>query len=355
MKSRSLKAEERRSIKNLLTTGLLGAALLTANPVLAAPATCPASAYTVQEGDNLSDLSASNWERLEQLNLPYLEGRRKNMSNGKTDVRIYPGECLVGVQKIDGKLVLVENYPNNTTGSNFQSFVVKQGPWLLLALLALGAALAALYFRHHLAKDPIRSGPPQVPGGVTADSLRERFTREGQAAQVPYRVTEVNRGFGYGTMNVSYHGQRPQPRVLNGEVVFEVSRVNNEDRPLPAVYSLQACGNDVRQGLLTQLPGRDFRFERTREEIPAPATTPEPVPAAVNDVSSVEVPDTTQPGRRAIFSCFGETDRGKPPMIQFDRNLVHVEIGEDGMTKIRFVSQDTGGTTSAEDSRADAA
>ncbi len=306
-------------MKKMLIAGVIGAAFMATTPVLAAPAICPAGTYTVVKGDTLDDLSDGEWQKAEQINMPRLEGRRRKMANNKIKILIYPGECLYGIEKVNGTLVLSDgNVGGNQTTAPLGQYV-KYTSWALIALLVL-AALAFIaylvYLRRELVKDPVTSGPPQRPGGESIEQVQHRFAEQGR--RQGFRVVSVIPGIATGVMYVGYGNQDPMPRRLQNDRVYQMRLENLQGRPLEDQYSLQACGNDIRSGWATTVTGENFNFVPDVQEQPAPAPTPEvvpvpePLPAAVNDAVSMEaqaeVPTDDQPAFFHKKGKIGERD-----------------------------------------------
>ncbi|MEO7537922.1 MAG: hypothetical protein ABIT47_02205 [Candidatus Paceibacterota bacterium] len=133
----------------------------------------------------------------------------------------------------------------------------------------------------------MRSRAPQRPGGVnTAEQIHQAL-----AEQVAYQrvdIIEIVAGRGYGIAGVRYAGNVVRPRNLTGESgqgerMYRAT-VRREDGSLDELYTIMACGNDIRyDGLGSRIPGRGFNFvaDEVVAQEPAPAATPEPAPAPI--------------------------------------------------------------------------
>jgi len=253
--------------------------------------------YVVKGGDtlwNLSELKLRNptlWSWVAEQNPILLEeGRMFVRADGLELVRIYPGEelyCLeeAGLIQSDetGNTIVVP--PSLSVPASEKTFIDFLGDWWwLLALVGL-AALAVWWLNRELKKDPVNSGPPQVPGGVNSVvAARTRF--ESRADQEHFTILNVTPGTIYGTMMVKYGDGTERPRTLNGERAYQAT-VRRNDGQVENIYMLMACGNDLRfGGIARYIPGPDFRFQPDGVETPAPIVAPASEVSSVADTST---------------------------------------------------------------------
>lgn len=284
-------------MKRLIVCGLLSLCLGAASPSLAqqGPALC--SGYAVQDRDTLWELSGQQlgdpnvWESIVTKN-PFLqEPNRRVERNGRVIVILHPGECLQGLEAYG--VVAAAAEPVNqvdeivvhgSRGSNAEITAATITPSVLF-LLGL-CALVLLYII--LTRNPATARRPQVEGGVTAETARERF--ETMSRQQRFDILEQVEGRIWGTMLVSYGDGSRMPRWVNGQRAFQ-ARVRHSDGREEQLYMLQACGNDLRfGGIARYIPGPDFRFEVDA----APTAAEEPAVASATPVTSetADVPET---------------------------------------------------------------
>ena len=277
------------------------------NPVI--PSTGCMQPYTVKQGDNLwalSDWRLHNprlWSWLVQQNPMLQEPGRQYNKNGTTYVMIRPGEMLYCLEEAGITLSTTPDVTSNvastldgkdqgsnsvtakwTLGDEIASFLEGNWGWLLLLL---GTGLL-VWFLRELDKDPVRSGPPQVTGGVSDDTIRDQLQRRGSQQNFTLIPGSITRGRGYGRMMVSYHGGAEHLRVLSGETIYRARALRHDGQEVD-VYTLQGCGNDVNQLQRFRL-FNNFRFvgdetvaepapEPVAEEVVAPQSTTSEPPA----------------------------------------------------------------------------
>ena len=262
--------------------------------VFTQPSVTAVSEYVVKPGDNLwrlAELRLNNpeeWRWILDQN-PFLKqaGRQFTKNDGTFVVVIKSGETLKGLREV-GVMPSIANSitvpPSNTVASvvekTFQEKVsdfISDWWWLLLLLAGAGFIIWLLT---QLGRDPVRSGPPQVTGGVSDDTVREQLARRGNQRNFTLIAGTITRGRGYGRMMVSYHGGTELPRNLTGETVYR-ARARYHDGREEDVYMLQGCGNDVTYGGALYRLLNNFRFEPEVEGLGEPAApAPEPEVAA---------------------------------------------------------------------------
>jgi hypothetical protein len=152
--------------------------------------------------------------------------------------------------------------------------------------------------------DPVLSGEPIVPAGVTDATAPARFQEmaarrwEGQTGRTAdtqvFTIQRLTAGRGWGLMNVSYANGSTLLRRLNGERIYEAD-VLFPDGNVETLYMLQGCGNDLRYGGVHRYTGEEgFRFvpdtTPTASTTPTSATTPT---ATVTNVASAEAASAT--------------------------------------------------------------
>lgn len=301
--------------------------------------------YTVQNGDNLWELagknldSASAWEKIYQANSFLQAPGRRFVIDGRTIVVIKPGEVLRGLNEFG----IVPSAPADLKPEDLgkdspktvrEIVAVKEFPWWLLWMLAVLAVLIIwLIARHRRVRDglrlannnlrernqtlrdhrdyedslnrnPVTSGEPIIPGGVTLASASARFQEMASrrwesetdrlAPPQVFTIQRITAGRGWGIMNVSYADGSEEARRLRGERVYEAD-VLFPDGKTETLYMLQGCGNDLRYGGVHRYTGVDgFRFEpdSVQPAVPvAPATVPNVVVSEANTSSTDAVKD----------------------------------------------------------------
>lgn len=317
--------------------GTVAVAIALATPAVAQNPVTPAlgctSAYVVEEGDTLWDLAElklsnpSLWGWLVTQN-PVLQepGRQSINEDGKQVVRIYPGESLYCLEDVLAQLqeqiptdprlstsITEIQYPPVETASNN---IFADWWWLwLLALIALAAVGWWFWNFRESHKDPVRSGPPQVNGGVnTVEEAREHF----ETRYRHFTVVSVTPGTIHGTMMVRYGDGTVRPRFMNGERGYQAT-IRNPDGTLETVYMLQACGNDLRfGGVARYMHGPHFRFIPDEAEV-QPAAMQEPAPTEVEETSEgeikIEVKPADQPGGTALVRVTGVAPTGMTLLV----------------------------------------
>lgn len=280
---------------------LMGAsalALALATPLVAQQVTMePAqqagiSEYVVQPGDNLWDLSTLRlgnpelWHWLVEQN-PGLDNpsRMTRRQDGQYIVRIYPGEVIYGLREAGITPGTISSTPT-ISPAPLPPMVEEKGStdwdWAWWLLLIPGAALAWwLMERRESRKDPVYSGPPQVPGGIaTAEQARERLATSERYQR--FQILDTIPGVISGTMMVRYGDGSEKPRILNRQRAYQAT-IRLENGQTENVYMLQQCGNDLRFGGVSRyLPGPGFSFE------PDPVLEPIPTPETAAHLPSEE-------------------------------------------------------------------
>jgi hypothetical protein len=287
--------------KQLLYAGLAAAALLGAGCsdriAKAAPQSAPTS-YEVQPGDNAWNLSGQRlgdptlWKQIVKDNPILQEKGRVYTRNGITYVLLHPGERLQGLERLG--ITQVPAAPPaptaDTAPAPSQSIHVPPWAWILGVVIVGG--IAYFLFRRSLHADPTRRNP-QVPGGVTAETARERLVNRG--VREHFTILELTPGRASGLVTVSYAGGRTWPRILDNEPAFR-ARVRFQDGHEEERFMLQRCGNDLRAGASYAF-GPDFGFVPNPVEEAAPAPPPEPVAAAAPEPVAEPVPESPAPVR----------------------------------------------------------
>jgi hypothetical protein len=268
--------------------------------------------YVVRQGDSLyriadRDLPDPNqWQWIYDQN-PRLQlpGIRTVGAKGWIYVMIHPGETLCGVDQA-GHLTMptpvATAAPTNLEPSGYiqpvagnKSFFTKVGEWLgsiflpLLWLALIALALFTLWvfgrwlLRRELDKDPARSGPAFVPGGVDGQAAREHFAAAAHHRR--FTILETVAGYGYGIVRVTYADGTSKLRNLKAEAMFR-ARVRNVYGDVQELYMLQRCGNDLYlDGRSRYVPGPEFRFVAGETiDPPAPVATPEPASAEADEL-----------------------------------------------------------------------
>ncbi len=293
----------------------------------------PVSQYVVKSGDNLWELAElrfsdpEEWRWLVSQNAFLQEpGRQFTRSDGTFVVLIRPGETIRGLEEVGITPSSVSTVNPQRAGETVvvaKSFKEKLSDWLgdkwgwLLLLFGVGLLF---WFLRELGKDPVRSGPPQVTGGVNDQTVRDQFERRGSSRGFTLIPGSIVRGRGHGRMMVSYHGGTERPRNLNGETVYR-ARARFEDGREEDIYMLQGCGNDVRYGGAAYRLLDNFRFvedetvaepspEPVMEEAAAPQTaTAEPSADFDGEIASGTIHGTIQgprtPGDKAMLRIQG--------------------------------------------------
>lgn len=140
-----------------------------------------------------------------------------------------------------------------------------------------------------LNRNPVTSGPPMVPNGVTQETapaaLQAVAARQyaDETGNTPTTITQFEiieqvRGRGYGVMQVSYRGVPAANRRLNGDIVYRAVIRYPNNGEVREVYMLQGCGNDLRYSGASYTPGNEFRFEP--DTATESAVAPQQLPAA---------------------------------------------------------------------------
>lgn len=246
----------------------------------------PRDEHCVRLGDNLWQLSqdllgdAELWREVKERN-PFLnEPGRVFERGGKTIVLLKEGECLTGLRELgitnEVKPVRSDEGVNVVARKDLE---IPNAAWWLLALVSLALVLTMiwrLFKRGILQADPVRTGLPQVPGGVTDETARERFNAMGTVQR--FTVLEQVPGRVYGIVNVRYANNREVPREMSGQRAFR-ARVQHDNGSEEELYMLQGCGNDLRYGGISRyIPGERFRFEP--DAVEAAPVQPAAEPAA---------------------------------------------------------------------------
>jgi len=255
------------------------------------------SIYKVQPGDTLWQLAGDQlddplkWGKILGAN-PFLdEPGRVFEKDGKVIVLIKPGEELVIPDGLGIKLTLVPlsvlqvAAPPTAVEKSVLGKIVALPWWVIAVLGALAANAVYWYFRRRLS-NPITSGPAVVPGGIRPDEgnrLRQEFQRmaaanfadqtgvTGHSLEI-FSVEEVTTGRFSGLWVISYRGQSPRLKRMNGEAGYR-ARVRFPDEHEETLYSLQACFNPARMG--ERMFTRGGRFEEGEAVNTAPR--PEPI------------------------------------------------------------------------------
>ncbi|HLC44409.1 MAG: hypothetical protein A2722_01090 [Candidatus Doudnabacteria bacterium RIFCSPHIGHO2_01_FULL_50_11] len=245
--------------------------------------------YVVEKDDTLWQLAGQKlndpllWEKIYERN-PFLraDGRRF-VKNGQVIVLIKPGEILQGLEELG----ITETFvPASELGLEAPKPIVitKSPDWLpylvaVLAVLLVAILMGYYLLRRMLTADPGTSGPAQVPGGVTDESaslhfqemaarLHNEATSDGVSAR-SFTVLRLESGRMWGILNVRYSNGRSVPRHLSGQRAYR-ALVRFPGGDSETLYMLQACGNDLRYGGISQyLPGPQFRFEVDNDLTPA--------------------------------------------------------------------------------------
>ena len=261
------------------------------------------SSYVVMPGDNLWELSrlklgdGERWRTLEAQN-PVLseKWRYTTMANGGQRVHLEPGLVLHGLEEAGINLAAKVATPTDKVAFTGGQPAAKAEPtWFdknwgwLLGLLALTAVVAAgLLLRRRRReqrldreyRDPVGSGPAMITGGVTDETVAQTFAERGQTQARRFTIIgEVVRGLGYGEMLVSFRGGRQERKLLNGHSLYQATVLYEGETEPVEIFMLERCANDVRYGN-SNVPGREFRFERLTSVAAAPQP-PAPVPEAV--------------------------------------------------------------------------
>lgn len=299
--------------------------------------------YTVQHGDNLWELagknldSASAWEKIYQENRFLQEPGRRFEIDGRTIVVIRPGEVLQGLDKLGIVQEESDIIPDVLEKSRTIREVITMSEWpwwfwwLLVALTALIIWLIMRHnrtrdrmatvnqrlrernenlvarqdYEHMLNMDPVGSGEPIFPAGVTDATAPARFqemaahrweAQTGRTANTQvFTIQRLTAGRGWGLMNVSYADGSTLLRRLNGERVYEAD-VLFPDGNVETLYMLQGCGNDLRYGGVHRYNGAEgFRFVPDTTMAPTmPTTATAPATTSTNVVQAQAVPSTTE-------------------------------------------------------------
>jgi hypothetical protein len=250
----------------------------------------------VRPGDSVWELgnvklnNPNAWRWIIEQN-PFLQepGRQYTRADGTFMVLIHPGETLRGLEEVGVSLNSVQNdiasnrytppapqAVQKTFLDSVEDFIAKNWGWLLL-LLGIGILVWLL---RELSKDPVRSGPPQVTGGVNNQTVRDQFERRGPSRGFTLLPGSIVRGRGYGRMIVSYHGGAEHPRNLNGETIYR-ARARFDDGREEDIFMLQGCGNDVRYGGAAYRLFDNFRFVEDEAVVePSPEPVVETPPAS---------------------------------------------------------------------------
>lgn len=282
----------------------------------------PVPTYTVQPTDTGWELArryyddATTWRRIVDMNPTLQQPGRVTEKGGRIILLLKPGEVLVGLDRLGVEapkavpfeqlelpkpepIVKVKNVqvPTPTTPTWM---------WWLLGLLVL-FALVAWFVNRMLSKDPVRSGPPMIQGGVQETNLvasLQQVAARANGAEVrnsqdpsfyqQFTVLRSTPGRIWGVLNVRYADGKVTPRRLNGERAWEAEvelplEPRQTVRRREVVYMLQGCGNDLRTGGVSRyLPGPGFRFEA------------DPVVAPVASTATAVIPTTAVPAAPAM-------------------------------------------------------
>jgi hypothetical protein len=348
--------EEEAMRKFVALLFLLFAAALA--PSFAAGSTVREPIYTVRSGDTAWNLSGTHlgdarvWMKIVEAN-PFLNKPGRVFDrHGRTIVLLHPGEKLRGLDKLG---IIPHVAPISQLQSSGRVSVPEAGTpwwaWLIIGLLVLAVLL--LLAHRELTKDPATSGPAIVEGGVNEQSARERFQqvaadayrrRTGSALTTQnFQIVEQTGGKASGLLWVNFADGKRRARHMTDEPAFR-ALVRFPDGSTEELFMLQRCGNDLRfSGIERYVPGLGFRFtpdgEQPAPEQPAQAAAPE-VPEAAP--AAAETRRTVHSDKQILVEILpgdGEHASSLFRLKGVDPNRLSYEVGNDGMTTIRFVPQ----------------
>lgn len=313
----------------LMTAAALAFAVPATAQVPSIPSLGCTQPYYVKEGDNLWTLAAVRWQNPElwrwlvQQNPILQEPGRIVNRGGREIVLIRPDEALYCLEEaginIGSTSAVTPTVPvvvqPVTSDWKFSNWLGENWGWLLL-LLGIGAVV---WFLRELSKDPVRSGAPQVTGGVNDQTVRDQLQRRGSQQDFTLIPGSIARGRGYGRMMVSYFGGREHLRTLRGETIYRARALFNDGRE-EDIYTLQGCGNDVTYGGALYRTFNNFRFEPEAEGVgePVVAPTPEPVEALTASAPSADGDDEEVPVGTIIVKIDGPRAAGDKALLQVD-------------------------------------
>jgi hypothetical protein len=239
-------------------------------------------------------------------------------------------------------MVTIVPIVSNSDESGITGGLMNWSVWPLLAgilwaLLWLVLGLGALWILWRLfssipwknlcnSPDPVTSGSPMVPGGVSPSSA---YTHMQTVAQRQYGVLgpirNIRRGRFYGSGDVFYMGKSTgKKRTMNGQFGYSGEITDSEGRT-NTVYFLEGCGNDVRQG--NYVTNLRFVPEGTQPEIPTP---PAPV---TRETSTFETKEVTMELTKNECKCD----------VQLRMLQIAEKLAENGRKKVYMKLTDNGG------------
>ncbi len=294
-------------IKRLIGVSALVLAMATPAPSIAQGTSAPTviSEYVVQPGDTLWQLAElrlndpERWRWLLTQNPQLAEpGRSFTRSDGTFVVVIRPGETLRGLAEVGitptGNNSLRPDSKSSKLGDTDPEDDDWNIPWGWILSLLGGGFLTWLAYRSgrenaraeagdkhrqeevearivhrrekiaaeqaELNRDPVMSGYPQVPEGLTDATAPTHLQTRVNEDRRNLTILNMTRGRGYGPMLIRYGDGSEHPRQLDGHIVYRATVRDNDSQEVEELYTLQGCGNDIRAGVPEYLSGHGFRF-----------------------------------------------------------------------------------------------